>query len=79
MYLGCVVVDLIVGQALKIIKNEYHIDAMGRIGDSYNDISMLDSVDYPFTFIDAPNILKDHAQYLVHSVSEGIDQLMKHV
>lgn len=60
------------GNALKIIQKEYQILKMAGIGDSYNDLSMLENVDVSFTFNDAPQELKDKTDYRVNSVSEAL-------
>ncbi|OUQ14059.1 hypothetical protein B5E87_04115 [Massilimicrobiota sp. An142] len=63
------------GTALQKIKDYYQITNLAGIGDSYNDIPMLTNVDIPITFVDAPQTLKDIAQYHVHSVTEAIANL----
>lgn len=60
------------GAALQKIKEYYQITSLAGIGDSYNDLPMLTNVDIPITFVDAPQTLKDIAQYHVHSVAEAI-------
>ena len=65
------------GNALKKIKEIYQISSMAGIGDSYNDLPMLESVDVAFSFHNAPIELKKIVAYLVASVSEAIDILAK--
>lgn len=65
------------GNALKKIKEFYQISSLAGIGDSYNDLPMLESVDIAFTFHKAPMELKNIVDYLVASVSEAIDILAK--
>lgn len=63
------------GNAVLRLKEKFQIDYIAGIGDSYNDISMLESADCAFTFVDSPKIVQDKADQLVHSVSEAIDLL----
>ncbi len=65
------------GAALTFFKNMMNIEEMSGIGDSFNDVPMLEHVDFGFTFPYAPQEVKKHADYLVESVSEAITILMK--
>ena len=47
------------------------------IGDSYNDISMLESVPHSFTFYDSPIEVKKSAAHLVNSVAECINEITR--
>lgn len=60
------------GNAVKFIKEKMQIDYLGGIGDSYNDIPLLESSDHPFTFHYAPDGAKNHARDIVDSVEEAI-------
>lgn len=75
-------VDIVVkecskGTAVKRVKELYHIQSIGGIGDSYNDIPLLDDSDYRFTFYSTPNIVQNHAQYLVNHIEEAIHIMME--
>lgn len=61
------------GAALEFYKKQMHIRELSGIGDSYNDIPMLKSVDYAFTFSHAPESLKIHADRLVESVAQALE------
>lgn len=61
------------GNALSIIRNHYGIDQFAGIGDSYNDIPMLENVDYAYTFPYAPEAAQAIACQLVHNVAEAIE------
>lgn len=63
------------GNAVKFIKERMEIACLGGIGDSYNDIPLLDSSDHPFTFPYAPDGVKAHARDIVGSVEEAIHLL----
>lgn len=65
------------GAALHILKDHLHLQTMCGIGDSYNDIPMLESVDKAFTFHHSPTIVQSHATHLVDSISEAIDIIEK--
>ena len=45
------------------------------IGDSYNDIPMLESADCSFTFRDSPQIVQEKATHIVSSISEAIEMI----
>ena len=60
------------GEAIKKLKELLQIDCIYGIGDSYNDIPMLKSADYSFTFHDSPESVKEEATQIVSSMSEAI-------
>ena len=47
------------------------------IGDSWNDLPLLDSVKHGYTFTYAPNEVKNKAEKVVGSVSEAIQDILK--
>lgn len=47
------------------------------IGDSWNDLPLLDSVKHGYTFTYAPNEVKDKAEKVVESLSEAIQDILK--
>lgn len=47
------------------------------IGDSYNDISMLDAVKTAFTFHESDEEVKKHAKYIVSNIAEAISIIEK--
>ncbi|WP_261807390.1 HAD family hydrolase [Lapidilactobacillus luobeiensis] len=65
------------GHALKIIQDYYGLADrnVACIGDSYNDLPMLDVCANGFTFKGSPQIVRDHAKYMVASLYQAIDQL----
>lgn len=65
------------GEGIRMLKDMLKIDSIAGIGDSYNDIPMLDTVDEAFTFNASPDVVKEHATYYVDSVAEAISLLMK--
>lgn len=65
------------GKAIHILKNQYSPRVVYGIGDSYNDIPLLDSVDKAFTFYSSPEIVKEHADYLTNSVEEAIEKVLE--
>ena len=46
------------------------------IGDSYNDLPLLDAADVAYTFHSAPEEMKSHADVLVDSVAEALADFM---
>lgn len=65
------------GQAVLAYKKYKDVQIMGGIGDSYNDVSMLQVVDQSFTFHTSPLTVQKEADHLVSSVGEAIDILIK--
>ena len=47
------------------------------IGDSWNDLPLLDSVKHGYTFTYAPHEVKDKAEKIVGSLSEAIQDILK--
>lgn len=54
----------------------FDVDYVIGIGDSYNDLPMLDAVNKALTFHSSPDEVKAHADMLVDSISEGINDLL---
>ena len=53
------------------------LEEVAGIGDSYNDIPMLETVDHSFTFPTSPESLTSIVDDVVDSVEEALDILMK--
>lgn len=75
-------VDIVVkgnskGTGIEFLKNRLNTDTIYGIGDSYNDLPMLEKVDVSFTFHSSPNPVKQQADYLVDSIAEAIDIIEK--
>jgi hydroxymethylpyrimidine pyrophosphatase-like HAD family hydrolase len=47
-------------------------EVIAGIGDSFNDIPMLDACDISFTFDFSDPQVQEHADYIVHSIEEAI-------
>lgn len=65
------------GNAIAQLKSLMHIDLMAAIGDSYNDMSMLQTADHSFTFTYSPDIVKQEADEIVDHLSEAVDKMAK--
>lgn len=63
------------GTALKTVKKALSIDRMGAIGDSYNDVSMMQEGDCSFTFPYAPESVQHEVDYVVTSMAEALKLL----
>ena len=50
---------------------------IATIGDSPNDINMLDGIQYSFVMKNSSDSVKKHANYIVSSVSEAIGIINK--
>lgn len=65
------------GNGLRQAKEIFHADMTAGIGDSANDIPLLDAADISFTFPYADQKVKEHADHIVASVAEAIAMLEK--
>lgn len=67
------------GNGIRRLMEYYDLSAddMAVIGDSWNDIPMLESVENSFTFNRSPDDVKQVANYLVDGIDECIEQLIK--
>lgn len=63
------------GHAVNQLKALWNLKEIAGIGDSYNDLPLLEYADYSFTFHSSPKIVQDKANDLVDSVSEAIQIL----
>lgn len=63
------------GTGLCRVKEIFGIDKMGGIGDSFNDLPLIEASDVGFTFPDAPEALREAADEIVISVSQAIEKL----
>ena len=57
------------------VKEHFGIDKLGGIGDSFNDLPLLQASDVGFTFPDAPLKLREAADEIVLSVAQAIEKL----
>lgn len=58
------------GKAVTLVKEYFQIDKTAGIGDSYNDLPMLEAVDAAFTFVDSPDSVKQKARHLVEKAAD---------
>lgn len=74
-YIDIVAINCSKGNAVNYIKEVLNIDMMSGIGDSYNDLSLLEACDYSFTFNNSPEMLKKKAHHIVGSINEALKYL----
>lgn len=60
------------GKAVQLVKTLLRAEKSYGIGDSYNDIPMLQDADCGITFNSSPQEVKNEAQVLVDSIAEAI-------
>ena len=60
---------------LQAAREHFGIEKLGGIGDSYNDLPLLQASDVGFTFPDAPEKLRKEADEIVISVAQAIEKL----
>lgn len=67
------------GTGVKWVMNHFGIDAKNvyGIGDSWNDLPLLENVTHGYTFTYAPDDVKEKAEHVVGSLSEAIHDIMK--
>ena len=64
------------GNAIESLKKYYQIDAIAGIGDSFNDIPMLNVSNPSLTFTYSPLEVQEKADHIVDSIEEAIDFIM---
>lgn len=60
------------GKAIHNLKEKYKIDLFGAMGDSFNDISMLEEADFSYTFFSSPNPLKEKVNKVTDSIQKAL-------
>ena len=63
------------GHGIEIVRDRFAVEEMFGIGDSYNDLPLLNSVDHPFTLPHAPTVVQEAAEGIVRGVSELLDRI----
>lgn len=61
------------GAGLTTVREALGVDLLGGIGDSYNDVALLDAADKAYTFVNAPSEVQAHATRLVASVAQALE------
>ena len=74
--LDCVAKGCSKESGIEFMKQYYQCEEMACIGDSYNDVPMLENSASSFTFHSSPIEVQKKAAYVVSSIHECIDQLM---
>lgn len=64
------------GKGLMLLKDIFHLDRIACMGDSYNDIPMLETADIPFTFPNSPDSVKEKAAHILPSLQDAIESLL---
>lgn len=66
------------GTALETVRRELGASRVGAIGDSYNDIPMLEQADIAFTFKRSPLDVKTRVVHMSHGeLVDGVDEAIK--
>ena len=65
------------GQGIQFIQDYFHLpkDNIYAIGDSWNDLPMLDAVKNSYTFTYADDKVKNHALHIVSSLAKCIEDI----
>lgn len=64
------------GSSLLRAKRLFGVGLFAGIGDSYNDLTMLEAADVAYTFHRSPEVVRDAADVLVDTEAEAIDDLL---
>ena len=63
------------GSGVRKVKEIFKLDRIAGIGDSYNDLPLIEASDVGFTFQGAPEELRNAADEIVLSVSQAIEKI----
>ena len=63
------------GTGIEVVRKAFSIREMYGIGDHYNDLPLLESVDHPYTISHAPVQVQQAAEGIVRGVSELLDRI----
>lgn len=66
------------GEGLKLVKSRLGVDLMGGIGDSFNDMTLIESADRSFSFPYAPEKLREKADEIVENVASALKNLSEY-
>ncbi|HAH76281.1 hypothetical protein IV49_GL000443 [Kandleria vitulina DSM 20405] len=64
------------GAGVKFIEEYFQSDVIGGIGDSWNDLPMINNVDESFTFPYAPDDVQEQSDHIVKHLDEAISYLI---
>lgn len=65
------------GMSIQRMGDLLQIHNIAGIGDSYNDMSLIQDADIGFTFYNSPKEVQNHATYVVDSIEQAIEILME--
>ena len=60
----------------KILDKEKQVEVLYTIGDSYNDIPMLEMTENSFTFVSSPEAIKKSAKNVVENFAESVNKFV---
>ena len=64
------------GNAVQFMKQHLGLSHIAAIGDSYNDMDMLETADDSFTFFNSPKSVQNVSKHLVSNIKEAIEILL---
>jgi HAD superfamily hydrolase (TIGR01484 family) len=65
------------GIALQFLKDYYHIDLIGGMGDSYNDLPLLEAVDCSYTFPSSPIELTSKVDKVTPGIAASLEDFLQ--
>lgn len=67
------------GSGVEVVRNALGLSCVVGIGDSYNDLPLLEAADVAYTFHTSPQIVRDAATHVVDDLAQAIDHFMRQV
>lgn len=64
------------GQGVSAVRRHFGVDLMAGIGDSFNDLPLLEAADVSYTFHRSPAEVREKADVLVDDVAGAIDDFL---
>lgn len=65
------------GSGVRCVREALGAERMGGIGDSYNDLPLLEAVDVAYTFHSSPKEVREAASVLVDSVAQALEHFVQ--
>ncbi|MDO4797453.1 MAG: HAD hydrolase family protein [Coriobacteriales bacterium] len=64
------------GSGVRAVREALGVDCIAGIGDSYNDLPLLEAADVSYTFYQAPEEVRVAADHVVGSVAQALEHFM---
>lgn len=61
------------GAGVEVIRRALDVDAVAGIGDSFNDLPLLQAADVAYTFVESPEEVRSAADVVVRTLAEAVE------